>query len=341
MMTRDEILRLAAGRELDACIANMVMGIAPIDFRGPNLKCPKCGDGMRMGLDRAWCSPCREWKYSPYLEYSSDISAAWPIAELLKFTIIPTEIGYLVGQLSERAHLHGGEWFPSGFAEGKTAPLAICLAALLAKNEGQGVKMVFNEKVIKYWEKYYTGIDGLCTLCDQTGIINNLIVDSSSRGATMKINYCICPNGQKLRHDNEKLDNLPRRRAIGDVMTTRIKYLVLAYRKEQAAEWAKITMLKRSEWRYAGIPVLLLGLNDIEIIRLPGCERHPNYHEIDEIIKTARFYGVTERKLCKFEGCVFPVADRAPWLPPKDLEYCGVHHYAERGKRRDDYKNQI
>lgn len=72
------------GRELDALVAEKVMGVVPpVDFR----VCPICDEVIGRGAEnpppyfRLWCGRCGEWKYSPVSEYSTDISAAWEILE--------------------------------------------------------------------------------------------------------------------------------------------------------------------------------------------------------------------------------------------------------------------
>ena len=123
-MTKDEILNMPAGREMDALIAEMVMGIEPISF-DDETKCPECEATMRFCGSRSWCSSCHEWRHSPYKEYSEDISDAWFV--FLKF------------QEVNIAHI-GDDYFAAivdkikGFTVivDKSAPLAICRSALLA-----------------------------------------------------------------------------------------------------------------------------------------------------------------------------------------------------------------
>jgi hypothetical protein len=121
-----------AGRELDALVATKIMGIAPIPW-GDETPCPVCLEPMRYCGARSRCSRCSEWRYGPYLEYSSDIAAAWEVVEKMVET----------GRLHlDRLGFDGEEWrcWMSPDAEGatyfvgqaETAPLAICLVALKA-----------------------------------------------------------------------------------------------------------------------------------------------------------------------------------------------------------------
>lgn len=116
-----DIREMEAGRELDAQVAVQVMRLPVIKLE--DARCPYCNDETRFCGTRSWCSN-HEWIYSPYKEYSSDIAAAWDVVEQLE-TLHLKHAGehgvweaYFCGHHESRAH-------------GGTAPLAICLAALL------------------------------------------------------------------------------------------------------------------------------------------------------------------------------------------------------------------
>ena len=131
------MVEMEAGRELDALVAEKVMGLsAPWDENTP---CPYCGEIMRYCGQRSWCTSCSEWRYGPYKEYSEDISAAWEVVEKLRKS-------YRV-----RIHEFGSGWQASleikdgrlrypieishegdESANSDTAPHAFCLAALKA-----------------------------------------------------------------------------------------------------------------------------------------------------------------------------------------------------------------
>jgi hypothetical protein len=125
-MNRDEILAMPAGREMDALIAEKVMGWTlgePHEIHG----------WMMHGMVtvRDWVGSTNDAgithieKWSP----STDIAAAWEVVEKLGDKFDELERG------------DGGEFwmcvvYPDGFipcvARAETAPLAICRAALLA-----------------------------------------------------------------------------------------------------------------------------------------------------------------------------------------------------------------
>lgn len=129
-LTREEIENIPAGRDIDAWIAQEIIGLARIDLGSAN--CPYCGSEMWQGKDRARCSQCNEWRYSPYKEYSAEISAAWEVVEKLHLMVRPSILsGNWVAMKFERVYL-SGKWEGVGEATADTAPLAICRAALLA-----------------------------------------------------------------------------------------------------------------------------------------------------------------------------------------------------------------
>ena len=136
-----DIDEMKAGRELDALIAEKVMGSPHAEL---GEKCPRCGSETRLGLERAWCSNCTEWIYSPYPEYSIDIADAWKVLGRIQdnykgeaqFNVINRSgydgTRYLAGWKVWR---NGEGWVLSdllGYAEAETASLAICRAALKA-----------------------------------------------------------------------------------------------------------------------------------------------------------------------------------------------------------------
>lgn len=131
-MTRDEILNMPAGREMDELIATKWMLLPVREMRGA--PCPYCRSDMRFTGTRSWCSDCREWRHSPYKNYSYEIESAWEVVEKLC-----NETGCDVVKVCKRDPELYGEWscnFGRGFeAFGETAPLAICRAALLAVME--------------------------------------------------------------------------------------------------------------------------------------------------------------------------------------------------------------
>ena len=107
-MTIDE---MPAGREMNLLIADKVMLLPCVDDPpGDGRNCPRCG----------------------YLDYSTDIAAAWEVAEKMRATYGVSLYwrskrkgeGCWVAKFLHRSHAHE--------ATGDTAPLAICRAALKA-----------------------------------------------------------------------------------------------------------------------------------------------------------------------------------------------------------------
>ena len=142
MLTKDEILAMKPGRELDALVTEKVMGL--------NIKLKGCVEGE--AIDQClfdWdpdvpcpCSYMEKHKtnigcehYQPvFKRYSTDISAAWEVAE--KFHSYIENAGYgekkyhvILNEFNNNGNVYQFEAF------GETAPLAICRAALLAMEE--------------------------------------------------------------------------------------------------------------------------------------------------------------------------------------------------------------
>ncbi len=114
-MTRDEILAMKPGRELDSLVAEKVMGYTTYgQFRDK--------DGVRVMIDR----------------YSTDIAAAWEVAE--KMTSLFWEMNLDTGSKSNTTKVEFYRTFDQTFhvVVANTAPEAICKAALLALEGGEG-----------------------------------------------------------------------------------------------------------------------------------------------------------------------------------------------------------
>lgn len=98
-MTREEILKMPAGKEIDALIADHVM------YWNHNHEINECEDG--------WYNYCMICGYEPrfeevepgkcygYPRYSTNISAAWEVVEALRERQIPIQI-------------RGDEWYDGG-----------------------------------------------------------------------------------------------------------------------------------------------------------------------------------------------------------------------------------
>lgn len=114
-MTREEILRMPAGREMDALIAEKVMG----HVVNKNAKLFTRWE-TEIGYSEGFTSLSR---------YSTDIRDAWEVVE--KFPVFYFES---CKELKEYFSMIGSDFESSATAE--TAPLSICRSALLYM-EGQ------------------------------------------------------------------------------------------------------------------------------------------------------------------------------------------------------------
>jgi hypothetical protein len=118
----DKIDDLQAGRELDALIAEKVMGI----------KCGAClQDGQLEPITM-------DWREIPH--YSTDIAAAWEVVEKAYLVIRPSllhgsNLQWIAGQLKGVRASGLIEIIKETYTEAETAPLAICKAALRAIGE--------------------------------------------------------------------------------------------------------------------------------------------------------------------------------------------------------------
>ena len=124
-MNTDE---MPAGRELDALVAEKVMGfcLCPYD---PKWMRADTGSGIWIDGDTWRCTDHGKPAFTPWRSYSTDIAAAWEVVEKMREDYEPRielwdegwEVTILTG--TDR-----------GSASGRalTAPLAICRAALKA-----------------------------------------------------------------------------------------------------------------------------------------------------------------------------------------------------------------
>jgi hypothetical protein len=131
-MTKDEILNIPDGREMDALISRDVFGMK-IDktFKGEWVVNPTYTDIFGKHQDTAigW----------PPNSYSTNISVAWEVVEFLKRNFWSTEI--ICWDFSERwvvtceYRTGHGEPKKTLYADAETPMLAICRAALLSVNQ--------------------------------------------------------------------------------------------------------------------------------------------------------------------------------------------------------------
>jgi len=131
-MTKEEILAMEAGRELDIKVAKEVFNCFLI-IEGNNVGC-----GCPNKPHKDFSKPFYELSLMPY---STDISAAWQVAEKMVSSgyafcfdwasgKVATVIRCIFEENFSKAESEESEWI-----DGKTAPEAICKAALLTRLE--------------------------------------------------------------------------------------------------------------------------------------------------------------------------------------------------------------
>jgi len=115
-MNRDKILKMEAGRELDVLVARILFGNLPF--------IQKRKRAAKKDYYSIWAVKTKSGGYGKLPFYSTDIAAAWQIAEKLQefYPCLWKEDGYW-------ECLFAVEY---ATATADTAPLAICRAALLA-----------------------------------------------------------------------------------------------------------------------------------------------------------------------------------------------------------------
>lgn len=142
-MTREEILNMPAGKEMDALITEKIMGLVWDETR-----CRVCGwplaDDPKDGCILSDCSmrPLPKTRADEPAIYSTDLGAAWKLNDHLKqqgwrFYMRDFD-GVMYGKSCAAEFQKGDAAGPStGWVEAETAPLAICRAALLAVMDGE------------------------------------------------------------------------------------------------------------------------------------------------------------------------------------------------------------
>mgnify|MGYP001600886613 CR=1 FL=1 len=121
---------MEAGREMDALIAEKVMGWKRINTP-PRWEC-KADYGLERewGKDDPFCPKCMEWP-----EYSTDISVAWQVVEEFAHQSAnktAAELGMSYFSLSAYPNRWWSCRIGKESSDAPTAPLAICRAALRA-----------------------------------------------------------------------------------------------------------------------------------------------------------------------------------------------------------------
>jgi hypothetical protein len=133
-MTRDEILAMNPGPELDALVAERVMG-----WKRTN---------RRPCYPEAWANYPQEWFLTPdgsvenvtnLPRYSADITVAWEVMEKLRGLFDEDYFWHIATLRHGRVSAYFAEEYPPatgkrivGRSEADTAPEAICKAALLS-----------------------------------------------------------------------------------------------------------------------------------------------------------------------------------------------------------------
>lgn len=131
-MTRDEILNMLAGRELDALVAEKVMGEAQPIYVHPNLHLEypeKSTAGNWYCYNIFEHGDICEWHPKPF---STNISDAWEVVEKLRLYVMP--FGSKDWCVSKKRNSRG---VFENIVVDDTAPPAICRAALLTVVESE------------------------------------------------------------------------------------------------------------------------------------------------------------------------------------------------------------
>lgn len=133
---------MESGRELDALVAEKVMGLKLKSMR--YAPCPYCGMEMRYCGQRSRCTTCSEWRDGPAKEYSTEIAPAWEVIEkMVELGFDGWNVGddevYFEDSSTSPSHTSAaanvekpyrfGAAIPSNLWD---TPRAICLAALKA-----------------------------------------------------------------------------------------------------------------------------------------------------------------------------------------------------------------
>lgn len=144
-MTRDEILTMKAGREMDALVAEKVMG--QTNFTHPGFfwqeKNYADGDGWE-GFYCPVCDASQDTEDGCCIRYSTDIAAAMDVFEWLRHQYFRMAIYQWdhtddVLVVCEPRHGHG-EIVNDVHGNASTVPLALCRAAMLTVIEAENAK---------------------------------------------------------------------------------------------------------------------------------------------------------------------------------------------------------
>lgn len=136
-MTRDEILNMPAGREIDALIEENIFKSVSCNNWAIQRYYPEEWIRINSSCEHERCHPLG---FVP--RYSTDISAAWEVVEKFVEQDCKCHI-YRYGNWNKKdgkrcwqVFLGDNKYNLFPYAEADTAPLAICRAALLAISKG-------------------------------------------------------------------------------------------------------------------------------------------------------------------------------------------------------------
>jgi len=124
------------GRELDALVAERVMGLVPCQN-----ECHKSDDPNDRALWPCHAKPDSPRRGGETACYSTDIAAAWEVVEAMRHWPTPYHVTIEDDGTPEpglwSVNIQGegwtrGNWYSAGHAEKPTVPHAACIAALLA-----------------------------------------------------------------------------------------------------------------------------------------------------------------------------------------------------------------
>lgn len=127
-MTRDEILKLEAGDELDALIAEKVMGWHSVEDKWGYKAWYDAEDRFQCGIHKGDSHEDSEDFHILHWHPSSSILWAWEVVEKANAFFLEQPQNYDDKTWSASISISSYLWD----AEADTAPLAICRAALLA-----------------------------------------------------------------------------------------------------------------------------------------------------------------------------------------------------------------
>lgn len=62
------------------------------------------------------------------------------------------------------------------------------------------------EALVEAYAMHYYVTQQYCTLCGNRGIIDTRGVQTATGGVVGRLNYCLCPNGMALRHEDGDME---------------------------------------------------------------------------------------------------------------------------------------